>query len=135
VAEHLLEVADVGPGGHSVWNDRLFVEPVPSPVAGPTEVVRLGEHRFRIVTKEVLLRDRIVGFKHWKVTAYGIQAIGMLAAFEGEMNEDWLRRELQREAAVDALEALRGLIDSEEEITDEVRRDLLQELHDPSGSE
>jgi hypothetical protein len=119
---------------HWVWKDKLFVETVPWPVAGPTEVVHLGEHRFRIVTKEVPLRDRIVGFKHWKVTGYGVQAIGMLAAFAGELDEDWLLRELRREGAVDALEALRRLIESEEEITDEALRELLGDLQDPSGS-
>jgi len=33
-----------------------------------------------VVKKEVLLRDRVVGFKHWKYTAYGEQAIDMLGA-------------------------------------------------------
>lgn len=49
-------------------------------MAGPAEVVRVGEAELRVVKKEVVLRDRLVGFKHWKHTAYGEQAIDMLAA-------------------------------------------------------
>jgi hypothetical protein len=28
-------------------------------------MVRVGEAQFRVVKKEVVLRDRVVGFKHW----------------------------------------------------------------------
>lgn len=88
--------------------DDLFVELVPGPVAGPVQEVRVGRSEFRIVEKEVPLRDRVVGFKHWEYTAYGEQAIDMLAAFGDELDESWLLPELRQEDALDALEALEG---------------------------
>jgi hypothetical protein len=114
-------------GRHWVFGD-LFIEQVSSPVAGPTEEVRVGESVFRIVTKEVGLRDRVVGFKQWEYTAYGEQALDMLAAFGDELDEGWLLDELRREDSLDALEALRELARSDEPVTDEILRDLLDRL-------
>lgn len=116
-------------GRHWRHGETLFVELVSGPVAGPEEVVRVGEAQFRVVKKEVVLRDRIIGFKHWKYTAYGEQAIDMLAAFGHELDRSWLIPELEREDAVDALEALKALAGSSDRITDEVLRRLLEDLH------
>jgi hypothetical protein len=55
----------------------------------------VGQSVFRVVTKEVPLRDRVVGFKQWQYTAYGEQALDMLAAFGDELDESWLLPELQ----------------------------------------
>lgn len=112
---------------HWVFGD-LFIEQVSGPVAGPTEEVRVGESVFRIVTKEVALRDRVVGFKQWEYTAYGEQALDMLAAFGDEIEEGWLFDELQREDSLDALEALREMARSNEPVTDEILRRLLGRL-------
>jgi hypothetical protein len=120
-------------GRHWIFGD-LFIERVAGPVAGPTEEVRVGESVFRIVTKEVTLRDRIVGFKQWGYTAYGEQALDMLAAFGNELQEDWLLEELQREDSLDALEALRELARSDQPINDVVLRELMDRvrLRDPN---
>jgi len=118
---------------HWVYGEKLFVETVPRPVAGPTEVVEIGDARFRVVKKEVPLRDRVVGFKHWEVTAYGAEAMAMIVAFAGELDEAWLLDELEREDAVDALEALQDLVESEMAVTEEVLRDLLDRLHHRQG--
>jgi hypothetical protein len=114
-------------GRHWVFGD-LFIEQVSGPVAGPTEEVRVGESVFRIVTKEAVLRDRVVGFKQWEYTAYGEQALDMLAAFGDELNQGWLYDELRREDSLDALEALRELARSDEPVTDQVLRDLIDRL-------
>jgi hypothetical protein len=116
-------------GRHWRRGDQLFVELVSGPVAGPAEEVRVGGAEFRVVKKEVVLRDRLVGFKHWKHTAYGEQAIDMLAAFEGDLDMSWLGPELQREDAFDALEQLRKLASSDEPVTDQVLREMIDELH------
>lgn len=121
-------------GRHWRHEDTLFVELVTGPVAGPEEVVRVGEAQFRVVKKEVVLRDRIVGFKHRKYTAYGEQAIDMLAAFGHELDESWLIPELEREDAVDALEALKRLAGSSEPVTDEILRDLVRQLYRRSSA-
>ncbi len=118
---------------HWVYRDTLFVETVPRPVAGPTELVQIGNARFRVVQKEVPLRDRVVGFKHWQVTAYGAEAMAMIVAFAGELDEPWLRDELRREDSLDAFEALRTLVEADEEVTEEALRDLLDRLHRRQG--
>jgi len=116
-------------GRHWVLGD-LFIEQVSSPVAGPTEEVRVGQSVFRIVAKEVVLRDRVVGFKHWEYTAYGQQALDMLAAFGEELDEGWLFDELRRENSLDALKALRELARSDKPVTDETLRELVDQLRD-----
>lgn len=114
-------------GRHWVFGD-LFIERVSGPVAGPAEEVRVGESVFRIVTKEVALRDRVIGFKHWEYTAYGEQALDMLAAFGDEIDEKWLLQELRREDSLDALEALRDMARSDQPVTEEVLRQLVDRL-------
>ncbi len=114
-------------GRHWIMED-LFIETVGGPVAGPTEEVRVGESVFRIVTKEVPLRDRVVGFKHWRQTAYGEQAVEMLVAFGAELDQSWLVPELEREDSVDAFTALRDLAQSSRPVTADVLNVMLEEL-------
>jgi hypothetical protein len=52
----------------------LFVGTPPGPVSDPSELVRVGDSVFRIVRKEVVLADRIVGYRQWGYTAYAEQA-------------------------------------------------------------
>jgi hypothetical protein len=116
--------------------DELFVETVPGPLAGPADEVEVAGAVFRVVRKEVLLRDRIVGFKHWRHTAYGDQAIAMLLAFERDLDAEWLRKELAREEAEDALSALRKVALSGASVTHEGLLAIIDELHGqrrPSG--
>jgi len=107
----------------------LFVETVPGPVAGPTEDVEVAGATFRVVRKEVPLRDRVVGFKHWRHTAYGDQAMAMLIAFGNDLDMDWLEPELRREDALDALQALSSLTSSDESITHERLLALVDKLN------
>jgi hypothetical protein len=116
-------------GRHWRFEEELFVEVVHGPVAGPAEEVRLGDYEFRVVSKESVLRDRLVGFKQWKYTAYGQQAIDMLSAFGADLDRDWLEEELQREGSLDALGALEALAASREEVTEASLRKLLEDLH------
>lgn len=114
-------------GRHWIFQD-LFIETVRGPVEGPTEKVRVGDSVFRIVTKEVALRDRVVGFKQWKETGYGAQAIQMLVAFGNELDEDWLIPELEREGSLDAFRALESLAGSGRSVTVGVLNTLLEDL-------
>jgi hypothetical protein len=107
----------------------LFVEIVSGPVAGPTEEVEVGDAVFRVVRKEVPLRDRIVGFKHWRHTGYGDQAIAMLTAFGDDLDMTWLEPELAREGARDALEALQSLAKSDVPVTHDRLQALIDKLH------
>jgi hypothetical protein len=111
--------------------DELFVETVPGPLAGPADEVEVAGAVFRVVRKEVLLRDRIVGFKHWRHTAYGDQAIAMLVAFERDVDAEWLQKELAREGAEDALDALRRVATSGASVTHEGLLAIIDDLHGP----
>lgn len=106
----------------------LFVETPPGPVSDPTELIRAGEHTFRIVTKEVVLADRVVGFKQWGYTAYGQQAIDMISAFGDELDMMWLRPKLEYEDSWDAFVALSELARSETAVTQGGLQALLDRL-------
>lgn len=111
----------------------LFVE-VPSRTREePEEVVSVGPATLRIVRKEVLLADRIVGFKHWGYTAYGQQAIVMLAAFGDDLDVAWLEDRLRREDSEDAYRALRELAAGDEHVTEERLQALLATLSRRGG--
>ena len=97
----------------------------------PSEVVRVGHFQLRILSKEILLADRIVGFKHWRHTSYGEQAIAMIAAFGDALNESALWRRLAQESAVDAFEQLRAMSESRESVTEASLQALLERLHGP----
>ena len=88
----------------------------------------MGDAEFRIVTKEVVLRDRVAGFKQWKYTGYGQQAIDMLAAFGDELDMSWLAPELEHEDSLDALQALQRLATSHVPVTDRTLTDLVEQL-------
>jgi hypothetical protein len=106
----------------------LFIE-VPSQfLEDPAEVIRLGHFPLNIVVKEVLLADRIIGFKYWRQTSYGQQAIDMIAAFGDELTIDRLMPRLVQEQAVDAYEALKALSRSNESVTEDTLQALLERL-------
>lgn len=114
------------------WRRRdLFVEVPSQSMEDPSEVVRVGHFPLRIVSKEILLADRVVGFKHWRHTAYGAQAIEMIAAFGPELNHRILRPRLEKESAVDAFKALAALAGSSVTVPEEKLQELLERLHDP----
>jgi hypothetical protein len=110
---------------------ELFVEVPSLQLEDPSEVIRVGQFQVRILSKEILLADRVVGFKHWRHTSYGEQAIEMIAAFGAALNESELLRRLAQESAVDAFEQLRAMSESSESVTETSLQALLEQLHDP----
>lgn len=95
-------------GRHWVLGE-LFVEVPGHRMVDPVDVIAVGPLTLRVVRREVGLADRIIGFKHWRATAYGAQAIALLALFGGSIDEGVLRDRLRAEDAEDALDALREL--------------------------
>lgn len=106
----------------------LFVEVPGTALSEPSELMRVGKFVFQIVKKEVILADRIIGYRQWGTLAYGQQAIDLLVAFGDEMDEDWLREKLFREGSVDALEPLTDLAASQRPIDRATLDDLLVRL-------
>jgi hypothetical protein len=120
-------------GRHWVRGD-LFVEIPSSSLTDPTEVFSLGSYTLRVIRKEIVLGERIVGFKHWRYTGFGAQAIDMIAAFGDELDEPLLREYLRREAAEDAFESLRRLSRSGKIITQEALERELERIRNPRST-
>jgi hypothetical protein len=110
---------------------RLFVEVPGSQVIDPSELMRVADAVFRVVTKEVVLADRVVGFKQWLFTAYGQQAIDMLAAFGDQLDMAWLRPRLEYEDSYDAFEALQRLAASASPVSHSQLTELTHRLKRP----
>jgi hypothetical protein len=108
--------------------DDLYVEIPGRTMSDPVVVMGIEPFPLRVVAKEVVLADRIVGFKYWGVIDYGIQAIAMLDSFGAELDEQVLRQQLKREQAVDAYECLRRLAESDEPADAERVAKELEEL-------
>jgi hypothetical protein len=108
---------------------EVFIEVPGNRMTDAVNVVPVGPLTLRVVQREVVLADRIIGFKHWRATAFGAQAIGLLALFGGSLDETLLRQQLRREDAEDALDALRALAESDEDVGEEQLQLLLQRLH------
>lgn len=108
--------------------DKLFVEVPSLRLDDPSELVRVGSFMLRVLSKEVLLVERVVGFKQWKQTAYGQQAVDMIAAFGNDLDLDVLTVRLKREGSLDAYEALRMMAEGSEPVTEASLRQLLKQL-------
>ena len=115
------------------WSiDDLFVEVPSTTLSDPSEFLRVGSAVFEIIKKEVVLADRIIGYRQWGTLAYGQQAIDLLAAFGDEIDDRWLRDKLTREGSMDALEPLKELATTEKPVTAEGLDALLTSLRHAS---
>lgn len=107
----------------------------------PTVTADHGGRRFEIGRPEVVLADRLVGFRHWPgTTAWAVQAAAMLSSLGASLDRPWLLKRLEREGAVDALEAIEVWIASGRPLTEggaEVLQDRLrgQKRGGPAGRE
>ncbi len=124
----MLESGFTRSGRHWVRGD-LYIEVPGSVMSDPVEIVTAGGMTLRVVRKEVVLADRIVGYKHWRATGYGAQAVALLSAMEGVLDESMLRERLRLEGAEDALELLWSLAKRGEPIGETDLRDGLDRLH------
>jgi hypothetical protein len=97
--------------------DDVFVEVPGTWQSDPVEEFPIGPFTLRVVRKEIVLADRIVGFRYWKYWAYGLQAIDMMNSFGAELDVEALRHALRREQAEDAYELLASLGASGEPMT------------------
>jgi hypothetical protein len=132
VAGALFPLGFTRSGRHWIRGD-LFIEIPATTLTDPFEVYSIGPYTLRVIRKESILGERIVGFKHWRYTGFGAQAIDLISAIGDEINEDALREYLRREDAEDAYEALRRLVQSEEPITRELLDNELDRLHRPTS--
>ncbi len=114
-------------GRHWVLGD-VFVEVPGHVMPDPVEVVSVGPLTLRLVRREVVLADRIIGYRHWAATAYGAQAIALLALFGASLDEHMLRKRVRAEGAEDALDALRTLAEQDVVVSEEELRRLLERL-------
>ena len=104
-------------GRHWVRGD-LFVEVPGDYLSEPADEFGFGPLTLRVIRKEYVLGDRIVGFRHWKYWGYGQQAIDLITAFGNELDEDVLRGYLRKEGSEDAFDLLRDVAASEGTLTE-----------------
>jgi hypothetical protein len=123
----LVDVGFERRGRHWVFGE-LFVEVPGNWMGDPVVVAQIGDLALRVVRREIVLADRIIGFKHWGATAYGLQAIALLGVFGSALDESLLRERLRAEHAEDALGALRALAATGREVTDDDLRELVAQL-------
>lgn len=105
-------------GRHWVRGD-LFVEVPGNHMAEQTEDFAVGPMTLRVVRKEYVLADRIVGYRHWKYWGYGLEAIEIMRAFAGTLDDAALRTYLRREGSEHAYDLLRAMMESDERITEQ----------------
>jgi len=117
------------PTRHWVRGD-LHVEVPGSYMADPTDDVEIDRFILRVVRKEVVLADRIVGFREWQHSAYALQAMDLIRAFGSELDEDPLRDHLRREGAEQYFEPLRRLALSGRKINEQKLRQIWRRYHD-----
>jgi hypothetical protein len=98
-------------GRHWVQGD-LYVEVPGSYLSEPVDTVEIGALSLRVIRKEYVLGDRIIGYRWWKYAGYALQAIDMLAALASELDEAALRAHLRKEGAEDTYDLLLGFIAS-----------------------
>ncbi len=114
-------------GRHWVRGD-LFVEVPGTVMSDPVEEMSAGGMPLRVVRREVVLADRVIGFKHWKVTGYGAQAVALLAAMRDSTDERLLRERVRAEHAEDALDVLWAMARSAAPVDETGLRAVLDHL-------
>ncbi|HEX8394319.1 MAG TPA: hypothetical protein VF665_18385 [Longimicrobium sp.] len=105
-------------GRHWIRAD-LFVEVPGNSMTEPVSEFSIGDFTLRIIRREALLAERIVGYRYWKYWAYGQQSIELLQSFRSSMDEELLRGMLRAEGAEDTLSLLLGFLDSGSPLTTE----------------
>jgi hypothetical protein len=108
----------------------LYVEVPGNRQYEPVDEFTVGPMTLRVVRKEYVLSDRIVGFRHWKYWAYGNQAMDMIAAFGDEIDDTALRAYLRREGAEDTYDLLRLAAASDRRMDDRELESLWRQHYD-----
>jgi hypothetical protein len=93
-------------GRHWVRGD-LFVEVPSSYLSEESDTFQIGPFALRVIRKEYVLGDRIIGFRWWRYAGYALQALDMIDAFTSELDEAALRAHLRKEGAEDTYDLLR----------------------------
>ncbi len=101
---------------HWIMGD-LYVEVPSNFVEDPVVTESVGPFELRVIRKEILLGERVVGFRRNKTWAHGLQAITLIRAFGSELDQAVLRKFLRKEGSEDGYELLRSLAESDAEIT------------------
>jgi hypothetical protein len=73
-------------GRHWTRGD-LYVEVPSTHLSEPADVFLVGALTLRVIRKEYVLADRIVGFRHWNYWGYGVEAMEMIRALGSELDE------------------------------------------------
>lgn len=102
----------------------IVVEVPNDDLEDPFEVFSVGEFQLRVIRREIVLAERVIGYRYWKTWAYGIQAIEMIKAFGATVDPDVLRKRLRMDQAEEAYELLVSIAESGEVVDSEKLQEL-----------
>lgn len=117
IDEVFTELGLVRQGRHWVRGD-LFVEVPGNYMTEPADEFSVGAFTLRVIRKEHVLADRVVGFREWKYWGYAIEAMAMMRAFGEDLDEGPLRAHLRRERCEDTYDLLRAMAYSKRPVTE-----------------
>jgi hypothetical protein len=103
-------------GRHWV-RESLYVEVPDDYLSDPADEFGVGPLTLRVIRKEYILGERIVGFRWWRYYGHAEQALSMMAAFGADLNEEALRTYLKAEQAEHAYDLLRRFMNSGTPVT------------------
>jgi hypothetical protein len=106
----------------------LYFEVPSLHLTDPFEIFDFEPYTLRVVRKEIVLAERIVGFRYWKSWAYGTQAVEMIRGFGEELDERVLREWLRKEQGEGTYELLREVAASDDAV-DAKSMELLWHAH------
>jgi hypothetical protein len=98
-------------GRHWV-RESLYVEVPDDYLSDPADLFDVGPLTLRVIRKEYILGERIVGFRWWRYYGHAEQALSMMAAFGADLDDAALRAYLKTEQAEHAYDLLRRFMDS-----------------------
>lgn len=104
-------------GRHWVRGD-LYVEVPGNYLGEAADEVPIGRFTLRVVRKESVLADRIVGVRAWKYWGYAFEAIDMLRTFGNALDEESVKRHLRGEGAEELYEPLREMAKLDRPVTE-----------------
>ena len=103
-------------GRHWV-RESLYVEVPDDYLSEPADEFGVGPLTLRVIRKEYILGERIVGFRWWRYYGHAEQALSMMAAFGAELDDAALRAYLKTEQAEHAYDLLRRFMGSGAPVT------------------
>ena len=105
IDETLTSIGMQRQGRHWVLDD-LYVEVPSHYLSESANSFEVGPFTLRVIRKEYVLADRIIGYRWWKYAGYAVQAVNMMLPFGENIDDVLIRAHLRKEGAEDTYDLL-----------------------------